>query len=188
MVKLGDASGWGKLGGGGSQPKCQTCGKPLKDSKYNLCWDCSQKKREGGGNLNMDVSLPGECVFNTFYDAKNFLKREIFIESAEKAAKTFMDAGISQTSIRNLFHLVKAMDNRQRSEKTLDFGLVREAFFKFHRQVVYNVNRKGDKGPLLHPVFKDFTDRHLDVATKDGREYSGFVEYLTSILARLKTK
>lgn len=136
--------------------------------------------------MSNEVFLPPECVFKTFYDDKGFLKREIFIESAEKASKVFMDAGISQTSLRNLFHLVKSMDNRQRSEKNLDFGIVRETYLKFHRQVVYNANRKGDKGPLLHPVFKEFADKHLDVVTKDGREYSGFVEYLTSILARLK--
>lgn len=189
--KFGDAAGFKKLGDavvGG--PKCQKCGKPVKDPKFKFCFDCDKKMKEGGGEWVRIVTLPGECVFQTFYDddKKENLKRAIFIEAAEMASKAFMNANISQTSVRNLFHLLKDMANRMRADKKLDFGKARETFYKFHRQVVYNVNRKGERGPLLHPVFKEFVEKQIDTATRSREEFLGFVEYLTSIVARLKAK
>ena len=189
MVKIGEAVGWQKSGiGGGGGAKSQRCGKPLKDQKFKFCYDCDQEIKKEGARDFQTISLPKECFFETFYDAGNHLRREIFIGAADKASGIFMNANISQTSIRNLFHLLKDTANRLQAEKNLDFGVAKETFYKFHRQVVYNVNRKGDKGPLLHPVFKEFVESHLDVATKSREEYLGFVEYLTSIVARLKSK
>ena len=193
MAKIGDAVGWQKFGpgggsGGGGGAKCQSCGKPVKDPKFKYCFDCDQRMKREGSVAPQTVSLPRECIFNTFYDDQNHLRQEIFIESAEKASETFMAANISQTSLRNLFHLLKDMANRLQGDRKLDFGIAKETFYKFHRQVVYNVNRKGDRGPLLHPVFKEFVDGHLEAATKSKEEYMGFVEYLTSIVARLKSK
>ena len=183
MAKLGDAPGWERAASAPPGPaKCRDCGKPLRDPKFIICFECNQKKREGGGNTQ-DVMLPSECIFQTFYDEKNHLKREIFIESAVKAADKFMQANISQSSIRNLFHLLKDMANRLQAEKDLDFGSARTTYFKFIRQVEYNAKRQ-----VLHPIMKEFADKHIDVATKNREEFFGFVEYLTSILARLKTK
>ena len=188
MVKIGEVVGWQKSGsGGGGVAKCQSCGRPLKDPKFKFCYECDQKMKRGAGDIQT-ISLPKECIFETFYDSKNHLRREIFIESADKISEIFMNANISQTSLRNLFHLLKDMANRLQADKKLDIGVAGETFYKFHRQVVYNVNRKGDKGPLLHPVFKEFVEGHMDVATKSREEYLGFVEYLTSIVARLKSK
>ncbi|OGP89562.1 MAG: hypothetical protein A2157_16885 [Deltaproteobacteria bacterium RBG_16_47_11] len=189
MVKIGDAVGWQKSSTKAPDvPKCQKCGKPVKDPKYKLCFECSQKTKLESHEGTQEINLPRECVFETFYDDQNHLKREIFIEAAEKASGIFMGANISQTSIRNLFHLLKDMANRLQADRRLDFGIARETFYKFHRQVVYNANRKGDRGPLLHPVFKEFVEKHLDTATTGREQYLGFVEYLTSIVARLKSK
>ncbi len=183
MVKIGDAVGWQKQNsGGGGMAKCQICGKPVKDPKFKFCYECDQKKKKSAEDIQT-VSLPKECIFETFYDSKNHLRREIFIESADKVSEVFMTANISQTSLRNLFHLLKDMANRLQADKKLDFGVAGETFYKFHRQVVYNVKRA-----VLHPVFKEFVESHLNVATKSKEEYFGFVEYLTSIVARLKSK
>jgi len=182
MVKIGNAPGWGKLPTG-SSAKCQKCGKPFKDPKYKFCFECSQKMKEVGDDTTQEIALPKECIFQTFYDDKGHLKREIFIEAAEKASELFMNANISQTSIRNLFNLLKDMANRLKADRQFDFGIAQETFYKFHRQVVYNVKRQ-----ILNPVFKEFAEKHLDAATKTKEEYLGFVEYLTSIVARLKSK
>ena len=189
MAKIGEIVGWQGSGSGGSGgAKCQKCGKPVKDPKFKFCYECNQKMKQGDAPSYETIALPKECIFETFYDGEKHLRKEIFIGSADKASEIFMNANISQTSLRNLFHLLKDMANRLQAEKKLDFGLAKETFYKFHRQVVYNVNRKGDKGPLLHPVFKEFVENHVDVATKSREEYLGFVEYLTSIVARLKSK
>lgn len=187
MTKLGDAPGWDKMGGASGPSRCQKCGKPVKDPKYKLCYECNQKQREGGSSeLKQEIFLPQECIFSTFYDEKKYLRREIYIEGAEKAAEAFTKAGITTTSIRNLFYPLKEMANNLKTNKTLEFGFAKDAFFKVHRQIVYNINRKGDKGPVLHPVFKEFVDKHLEIVTNKKEEFLGFVEYLTSIVARLK--
>jgi CRISPR/Cas system CSM-associated protein Csm2 small subunit len=189
MAKIGEMVGGITLGpGGGGGPKCQKCGQPVKDPKFKYCFKCDQKMKSEGPGEPQTISLPKECVFESFYDSSNHLRREIFIGSAEKASKVFMNANISQTSVRNLFHLLKDMANRMQADKKLDFELAKETFYKFHRQVVYNANRKADKGFVLDPVFKEFVESHIDVATKSKEEYVGFVEYLISIVARLKTK
>src|SRR4030043_484634 len=142
MSKLGDVPGWGKLSAGTSAPaKCQKCGKPVKDPKYKVCYDCSLKQRESErGDSKQEINLPQECIFSTFYDDKNFLRREIYIEGAEKASETFTKAGITTTSIRNLFYPLKDMANNLKTNKTLDFGFAKDGFLKVHRQIVYNVN------------------------------------------------
>jgi len=185
MAKLGDAPGWDKMGGGASgSPKCQKCGKPVREARFKFCYECNQKQRESdSGGVNRDASLPKECIFSSFYDEGGHLRREIFIESAKGASEVFMQANISQTSIRNLFHLLKDMGNRLQADRNFDFGAAKETFYKFVRQVEYNVKRQ-----VLHPVFQEFSERHLDVSTKNKKEFLGFIEYLTSIVARLKSK
>jgi hypothetical protein len=184
MAKLGDAPGWGKMAGGSpSQPKCQKCGKPVRDPKYKLCYECSQKARSEQADVGKSLSLPPSCVFQSFYDDYGHLRREIFIEAARDLSELFMRANISQTSIHNLFNLLKDMANRLQADRNLDFGTAQETFYRFVRQVEYNVKRQ-----VLNPIFQEFAERHLDVSTRDRKEFLGFVEYLTSIVARLKSK
>jgi hypothetical protein len=180
MPKLGDAPGWEKMS---ASAKCQKCGKPVKDSKYKLCYECSQKSKGDPGGATREQELPKGCIFASFYDEGGHLRREIFIEAAKEASEVFMRANISQTSIRNLFNLLKDMSNRLQADRNLDFGTARETFYKFVRQVEYNVKRQ-----VLHPVFQVFAERHLEVSTTSKKEFLGFVEYLTSIVARLKSK
>jgi hypothetical protein len=184
MAKLGDAPGWGTIGGGPpSQPKCQNCGKPVKDVKFKLCFECNQKAKSGQGETGKAMALPQNCVFQSFYDDHGHLRREIFIEAARDLSELFMRANISQTSIRNLFNMLKDMANRLQADRNLDFGIAKETFYRFIRQVEYNVKRQ-----VLNPIFQEFAERHLEVSTKDRKEFLGFVEYLTSIVARLKSK
>jgi RecJ-like exonuclease len=184
MAKLGDAPGWGKMGGGlPSQPKCQKCGKPVKDPKYKLCFECNQKARSGQGETEKAMAFPPNCVFQSFYDDHGHLRREIFIEASRELSELFMRANISQTSIRNLFNMLKDMANRLQADRNLDFGIAQETLYRFIRQVEYNVKRQ-----VLNPIFQEFAERHLAVSTKDRKEFLGFVEYLTSIVARLKSK
>ena len=95
-----------------------------------------------------------------------------------------MREGLTASQLRQLFHMLKSVEQRLKSEPDLDFGIVREAVWKFARHVTYQVKR----GALESPTFSALVEKHIDLACKDAKEFVGFVEYLTSIVAYLKEK
>ncbi|MFW6106641.1 MAG: type III-A CRISPR-associated protein Csm2 [bacterium] len=174
--------------------KCPECGKSFdpKGGKYKICYDCfqKQKKQAGGGGSGSSKSrkgrgaqLPEECVFDTFYK-DGHLRRGIFVEAAEKMAGILSRQKMTATSIRNLFNMLKPVANRLKAEPDADFGLAQTQAYEFYRQVQYMRKR----GVIASDVFVEFVRRHLDLMTSKQKEFFGFVEYLTSIMAYVKQK
>ncbi len=166
--------------------KCPQCGRPKKP-EFDVCFTCSQTNKgsgTGGRSKKSGNEIPSECVLNTFYKG-DYLRREIFLEQAQRLADIFGGdrKGMSQSSIRSLFGMLKAMEQRIRVEKNLPEDEMREVYYKFVRHCEYQ--RKRD---IIPESFLNFAKVHLDTATKNNREFRGFVEYLTSIMARMKTK
>lgn len=167
---------------------CPKCGKP-KQPQHKLCYSCfkeSQRNRGNGGGRGRggSATLPEECVFKeSFYGDNDHLRREIFMEAAQEAASTFERDRMSASSIRSLFQMLKDMDQRAKSDPDLPLGEVQERYYHFVRQCVYQQKRD-----IIKDAFLQFAERHTDVATKSKEEFHGFVEYLTSIMARMKTK
>jgi len=130
------------------------------------------------------AELPATCIFTeSFYTESGFLRREIFLEAAELAAGVFNQERMSQSSIRSLFNMLKAMDQRIKVETGLLEDEVREQYYKFVRQCVYQERRR-----VIPRIFSSFAERHTETATLNKREFHGFVEYLASIMARMKNK
>ena len=127
----------------------------------------------------------------SFYGVDGFPKREIYIEAAETAARTFERAptsdrkGMTNASIRRLFNMLKQTEQRIQGERDGQqaFGLARTAFYEFTRQVEYQVRRQ-----VVPDVFQEFVKAHLNLSTSSTKEFRGFVEYLTSIMARMRQK
>lgn len=126
--------------------------------------------------------LDEKYVFDTFYDGE-FLKKDVFLGKAEEAANFFRQRGVTQTSFRNIFYMLKDAQKRLKKGK-MEFGEAKVKFYEVVRLVDYQVNREVIKTGAFADLFK----KHLELATKNEREFIGFVEYLTSILARLKQK
>jgi len=132
--------------------------------------------------------LPVECVIKeSFYKDKESkcLKEDIFLNAAKEASNTFAGGkkGMTQSSLRAMFNMLKALDNRIKVEKNFPVDKIREEYLKFHRWCIYQ-----EKRDVIPSTFLDFAEEHLHVATRDKDEFHGFVEYLTSIMARMKTK
>ena len=165
--------------------KCPECGK-WKKPQFDLCFDCSQKRRDRGGSKGdsqrQDI-LPAECFFNSFLNEDGFPKKEIYLEAAETAASVFGRAGMSQSSIRSLFYMLKSMELRINADPKIEKALVNDAFYKFVVQTEYKT-----KCQVIPEIFGSFVRDHTDLATSSIPEFKGFVRYLTSILARMKTK
>jgi hypothetical protein len=166
---------------------CPNCGK-RKKPEFPICYDCSQQQRGSSGSsrggFSREEGLPQECVFDTFYTKEGFLRPEIFLAAAEKAASVFENGGMSQTTIRSLFYMLKAMEQRLKVEKNIPQGEVNEVFLKFIRQVEYQTKRQV----IATKSFKEWVDTHTKVVLGSAKEFMGFVEYLTSIVARIKVK
>jgi CRISPR/Cas system CSM-associated protein Csm2 small subunit len=171
--------------------KCKTCGgSTLGDYEYCLkCKPPSNRPRQDSyqrptGQYGGRSAVPSDCIFkDSFYAQDGYLRREIFIEAAEKMADLLQSEGMTQTSIRHLFNMIKATEMRLKVDKNLPNGFIRENFLKFVTHTEYQF-RRG----VVRDLFKEFVESHKDLAVKDRKEFRGFVEYLTSIVARMKQK
>jgi CRISPR/Cas system CSM-associated protein Csm2 small subunit len=130
------------------------------------------------------ADVPKECIFTTFYTSSGYLRREIFIEAAEKMSRLLTNERMTQSSFRSLFNMLKTVEQRIKKEREeIHDDEVRQTYYKFVEQCDYQVNRR-----IITHLFAKFARYHLDTVTKNKREFSGFVEYLTAIMARMKTK
>ena len=166
---------------------CEQCGNKFeaKEAFHKLCPNCFRGGTSGGKGRRdpPPKEVPSECIFTTFYDGECFLKREIYIESAEKMTNILERNGMTMSQIRSLFHMLKSASNVLQADPEAKFGSARNTFHEFIRQVDYQ-HKRGH----VPEVFVKFVRDHLEVATKNAKEFDGFVEYLTSILARIKQK
>lgn len=184
--------------------KCPKCG-GFKKPDFDLCFNCGQANRGnhpgrggsggysgssgggGGGGYppKPQATVPKDCIYDTFYqaDGKN-LKLALFFESAEQLAQIFGDERMSQSSIRSLFNMLKSVEQRIKVEQDkISDAEVQVKFSEFARQCEYQNGRK-----VIPAVFLQFVRAHTDTALKNKQEFCGFVEYLTSIMARMKSR
>jgi CRISPR/Cas system CSM-associated protein Csm2 small subunit len=178
---------------------CKECGKNAFEG-YEYCPQCYQAmkgSRGGGGGQRGGQSRgggyrqddrphrdpPGKQYFQTsFYDQDGYLRREVNIEAAEEAVRVFRD--MTQSSIRQLFQMLKSVEARlDTMEPGKRAGFIREQYGKFVSQVEYQSGRK-----VIPFAFKDFARAYYDIASSSEKEFRGFVQFLTAILARMKTK
>ena len=155
------------------QKKCRECGRPLKDPKYDLCYDCSQKRKSGFPNPSASVELPKDCVFTTFYasDSSTSLRREIYVESARKMADLLSKTSppMTQASIRNLFGMLVQMEQRIKGGISVPkTDEVDECYFTFIRQCQYQKGRK-----VIPELFTQFAEAHLETVQGSPKEFRG---------------
>ncbi|RKX19780.1 MAG: hypothetical protein DRP26_02850 [Candidatus Zixiibacteriota bacterium] len=179
--------------------KCKICGKQTLEG-YDLCPQCgseSQKsKKENPGKYYSqprrkyydksykEPQIPDSCVFKDgFYNEDGYIKREVFIESAEQMSDILQRKRMTQASIRHLFNMIKSIEMRLKADRDLPLGFIRENFYKFVTHTEYQVKRG-----IIPEVFREFVDSHKDIAVRSIDEFKGFVQYLTSIVARMKQK
>jgi len=184
--------------------KCKICGREALPGK-DVCMNCtsSQSQRQGnpshlsperghrsgggfrgGGGRQRQASLPDECIFtDSFYGEDGHLRREVLLESAEKAAAAFRSVRMTQTSLRNFFNALKSMQQRLKTDKSLGEGFLREQFLRFVSHTEYQAGRLEEIR-----LFRDFVTSHRELAIKSTKEFNGFLEYLTSIMCRIRPK
>ena len=85
---------------------CEGCGKKFeaREAFHKLCQDCFRSRTPPGRARTAPPprTVPGECTFATFYGEDGYLKREVYLESAEKMTGILESAGMTMNQIRNL--------------------------------------------------------------------------------------
>ncbi|PKK82044.1 MAG: hypothetical protein CVT49_15780 [candidate division Zixibacteria bacterium HGW-Zixibacteria-1] len=166
--------------------KCKVCGgNTLGDYEYCLkCKPSTGRQRGYAPQSRERPGLPSHCVFkDSFYEPDGYLKREVNIEAAEAMSEILQRERMTQASIRNLFNSVNSIKMKLKTDRDLPSGFIRENFLKFVTQVEYQSKRD-----VIPEIFRIFVEIHTDLVVKDKKEFLGFADYLTAIVARMKQK
>ena len=80
----------------GNVPKCEDCGKELKDAKYSKCYTCNQKKpaKSAGGytkSPEVQESILRQCIANATSRAINALTGQIDLNTIGDAIDVVYD-------------------------------------------------------------------------------------------------
>ena len=160
-----------KATGGGdlSQKRCSKCGKPIKNPKFDTCYDCSQKM-QGGGTSNLPKGYLSGCYFNE----RGVLHEELVSGMADSVARSFK--GLKNNQIRRFYHHVR--DAANKLKMTGDWQSVNIDVKKLGAFVA---EAKGkDKIP---DAFYQFIVKNLDCVTNEKSFTQGFLEHFQAVLA-----
>ncbi len=126
-----------------------------------------------------DPAIPAECVFQSYYGEDGTLRREIFIEAAERVARLFnsREGNVRPFALRLFLNRVKAIERDLRAKKCT-MEQAREKLYIVRRDAAHQVGRR-----TMGQVFVEFLNKNLETALKDEREFRGFVEYFASVAA-----
>lgn len=164
-------SGLYKAGGGGMK-KCK-CGKPIKDERFDTCYDCS-KKRHGS------ASLPEGYLANGYFDEKGYLREGIFKDDAKEVARILAYLRMTPTSLRAFYNKLIAIENKYKASGN-NFDIVKPSIYAFERDVAYQVSRG-----VVSEEFRKFINKNAEFAQKGPKELKGFKEHFLSVLAYFK--
>ncbi len=179
---------------GGDQPKCQRCGRPVKDPKYKLCWDCEQKRRAeqapptaGGGQSGAPqgaVALPAGYLESGYFDAAGNLRDELITIQARELAETFYRIKLTAGQLRRFYTHVRMAERRLAHAS---FGSIRPAILEMKPLVADAVGRARGDGGKNYEIFKQFIDANVDRAATTEKDLTqGFVPHFQYIIAYFK--
>lgn len=169
----------------GAGPKCQACGRPLKDDRYKLCYDCAQKQRSGGTGPPSAArpQLPDTYLKGGYFDDNGYLKAELVTEHANRVAKTLADAGVTTGQIRRFFTMARSIE--QRLDATGDFAAVVPEVASLQPFAASVIGREQNEQTRRNlEVFRQFIERNSALAQKDEKSFrKGFLPHFQYVVA-----
>ena len=172
-------SEFNKVGGGGMK-KCK-CGKPIKNDRFDTCFDCSQKQRQHSDGHDISrQKLPTDYLSQGYYDEGGQLRADIFKDEAKIAANVLASWNTTPTSLRAFYNKLKAIENKYKYSGN-DFNLIKPGLYAFERDVAYQISRG-----VVSEEFRKFININSEIASKGPREFKGFVEHFLSVLSFFK--
>ena len=197
---------------GGQEPvaTCKKCGKTLKDSKYELCYDCNQQRSGGGAGQNAPeggqnaprqeyrgnapatggAKLPADYLKAGYFDADGYLREELINAQPQALARTFASINLTTAQLRRFY--AHARFAAQRLEAGEPFAAVRPVIAEMVAQAAGAVGRAKGNGVGDYELFMEFIKTNVEIASKDQKAFSkGFVphfQYIVAYFTYLKPK
>lgn len=158
----------GSESGGVQQKKCK-CGKPIKNPKFDTCYDCSQKMK--GGRIS---GLPEGYLSGCYFDENGVIHEELVSDVADSVAASFK--GLKNHQIRRFYQHVRDASNKL--QMTGDWQSVNIDIKKLG---AFAAEARG-KGKVVESFYQ-FIVKNLE-CVKDEKSFTkGFLEHFQAVVA-----
>lgn len=175
-------------------PRCEVCGKPLKDSKYKKCRDCAQKARSGGGKSSGTSSTNTglQSIFDAYlnqlnkdgyFDAKGNLREELVVKDADMVAEVLVRAGVTANQLRRFFTMSRSLEHKLDVSK--DFEAIKPEIAKLQpfAAALIGKEQKAEQRARLEAL-RDFIDVNAQKARESEQAFrKGFLSHFESVIA-----
>lgn len=165
--------------GGGGMKKCK-CGNPIKDpQKYDTCYSCFQKERDGSsGSIKTNQGIPINYLKDGYFDKNNCLHENLLTTTAEQIASAFSCSypKLKNHQLRRFYQHARAAENRL--NMTHDWPCVNGDIKKL-KAFVAEAKGKGK----VSEVFYEFININIDNIKDEKSFLQGFLEHFQAIVA-----
>lgn len=157
--------------------KCKTCGRPLRDPKFDTCFDCSKKSRE-----KID-KLPDDYLSRGYFDEKGNLYCELITTTAEKLAEDFGQSRpqLKNHQLRRFYNHIKMAENQLNMLQ--DFPRIQ---VKIQKLKPFAAEAAGGESAKVPKIFYDFINKNLDLVKDEKSFREGFLEHFQAVVAYFK--
>ncbi len=150
-----------------TQKKCK-CGRTIKNSKFDTCYECSQKKYGGEANL------PDGYLSNGYFKERDVLHEELVGKMADSVARSFRN--LTNHQLRRFYTHVRDAENKLKMTK--DWQSVNIDIKKLKAFIAEAFGKKK-----IPETFYHFINKNLDCVKDEISFVKGFLIHFEAVVA-----
>ena len=166
-----------KLGG---IANCKDCGKPLKDPKFDFCWECNEKRKSGTNTgVEKQSGLLNDYLQGGYFDQKGHLHTRYIVRGgdADTIAKKLgiEKPAMTNHQLRRFYSHVRAAENKLKITQNFSSALV-----DLRKLDAFVAEAKG-KGKIPD-IFYGFINKNLENVKTQDDFLNGFMEHFQAVV------